>query len=35
VELQRRPSIRMLAPLLGPLAVAWAVVGALIVAHLV
>jgi hypothetical protein len=34
VELEQRPSLRLLAPLLGPLAIAWAVVGALIAAHL-
>jgi hypothetical protein len=35
MELEPRPSIRLLAPLVGPLAIAWAVVGALIAAHLV
>jgi hypothetical protein len=35
VEIENRPSLRLVAPLVGPLVVAWAVVGALIAAHLV
>jgi sorbitol-specific phosphotransferase system component IIBC len=34
MEADPRPSLRLLAPLLGPLAAAWIVVGALIAAHL-
>jgi hypothetical protein len=34
MDAESRPSLRLLAPLLGPLAIAWAVVGALIAAHL-
>jgi hypothetical protein len=34
MEADSRPSLRLLAPLLGPLAIAWVVVGALIAVHL-
>jgi hypothetical protein len=34
VEAETRPSLRLLAPLIGPLAIAWAVVAALIATDL-